>query len=332
MTGVNWDQARSGPIAKPVFNYIDGSVPSSLYRNGRVSLHRAPDGNDSALEGYVPDAQELHVQDARALKGDVAPDLARNGFQCVEQPLAYAGLDFLEHEAVVRRYYPECEALMRSVTGAAHVLAFDHNVRWAEGQRDQTQISGGQQVQGPIRVVHGDYTLTSGPQRLRDLALPPRINDTMRPFIPDGESLLPTDLVDRALGEGGRFALINVWRNIAAEPVARDPLGFCDAQTIEPEDLVVFELHYADRVGENYFAHHAPRHRWYYYSALRRDEAVLIKQWDSAGAFAASKGERSDAGTLVCTMNFHSAFEDPATPEDAPDRCSIEVRCAVIYD
>ncbi|MEO0974400.1 MAG: CmcJ/NvfI family oxidoreductase [Pseudomonadota bacterium] len=331
MTSVNWDQERSAPLSKPVFNYIDAAVPSSLYRNGRVSLHRAPDGNDSALEGYLPDAREIDVCDARQLPRDEAPRLARNGFECFDHPLEDANLDFLDHAAVVRRYYPACEALMRTATGASHVFAFDHNVRWAQGQRDNTRIAGGQQVQGPIRVVHGDYTLTSGPQRLRDLARPPRINDTLRPFYEEGTSIVARELVDAALADGGRFALINVWRNIADEPVARDPLGFCDAQTIEPDDLVVFELHYADRIGENYFAHHAPRHRWFYYDALRREEAVLIKQWDSSGAFAASGGARSDAGADLCTMNFHSAFEDPSTPAQAPERCSIEVRCALVY-
>ncbi len=332
MTQVSWDKERSTPISRPVFNYIDGAVPHSLYRNGRVSLHRAPDGNDSALEGYIPDAQERDVRDARQLAASGQPTLHRNGFERFDDALESPELDFLDHEAVIRAYYPACEELMGTATGAAHVYAFDHNVRWAEGQRGNTKIAGGQQVQGPIRVVHGDYTLTSGPQRLRELARPPRINDTMGSFLADGASLIPSELVERALAPGGRFALINVWRNIAGEPVARDPLGFCDAQTIEPEDLVVFELHYADRIGENYFAHHAPRHEWFYYSGLRRDEAVLIKQWDSAGAFAASSGMRSDAGADVCTMNFHSAFEDPDTPPDAPERCSIEVRCALIYE
>ena len=41
-----------------------------------------------------------------------------------------------------------------------------------------------------------------------------------------------------------RIAIINVWRNIAHEPVAIHPLALCDAQTVRPEDLVVFELHY----------------------------------------------------------------------------------------
>jgi hypothetical protein len=33
-----------------------------------------------------------------------------------------------------------------------------------------------------------------------------------------------------------------------------------------------------------------------------------------------------------CMFSLHSVFEDPASPPDAPDRWSIEVRCMVIYD
>ena len=44
----------------------------------------------------------------------------------------------------------------------------------------------------------------------------------------------------------------------------------------------MFEIHYADRVGQNYFAAHHPDHAWNYFPALTRDEALLIKQWDSA--------------------------------------------------
>ena len=140
-------------------------------------------------------------------------------------------------------------------------------------------------------------------------------------------------MVDRTLEEGGRFAIINVWRNIADEPVATHPLALCDAQSVQPEDLVVFEIHYEDRVGENYFAKHAQRHRWYYYPEVTRDEVLLIKQWDSAGTLARSEGKLADGegGGGPCTFSFHSAFRDPTTPPDAPDRWSIEVRCAVLY-
>ncbi len=68
-------------------------------------------------------------------------------------------------------------------------------------------------------------------------------------------------------------------------------------------------------------------------AASARPEALLIKQWDSAGGLARSEGARADAESVdgPCTFSFHSAFEDPATPPDAPDRWSIEVRCAVLF-
>ena len=91
------------------------------------------------------------------------------------------------------------------------------------------------------------------------------------------------------------------------------PLALCDALSVEPEDLVVFEIHYADRIGENYFAKHASGHNWYFYPELTRDEALLIKQWDSQGEFARSNGGDGDGngGGGPCTFSFHSAFDDP---------------------
>ncbi len=313
------------------FNYLADSIPHSLYRNGNVSLTRNPDGTDAGMQGYEEDARQMEVRDART-DDDGAKRLHVNGFELHQQPLENADIDFLSHQDVVSRHYPECVELLKELTGARYAFAFDHNVRWAEAEERKQQTGQGQQVQRPIRLVHGDYTLTSAPQRLRDLTAPPRINDTLRPFLKEGESLIPEKLVDEALSDSGRFAMINLWRNIHHEPVQRDPLGFCDAQTIRAEDLVVFELHYTDRIGENYFAHGAERHRWYFFPDMRDDEVVLIKQWDSAGAFASSRGLEMDAGSSKpCSLNFHSAFEDPLTPDGAPDRRSIEVRCIAIF-
>ena len=314
------------------FNYLADSIPHSLYRNGNVSLTRRPDGTDAGMEGYIEDARQMQVADARLDPGG-ARGLNVNGFELFRNPLKHNDIDFLSHEDVVSRHYPECINTLKEITGARYAFAFDHNIRWAAAEEKKQQTGKGQQVQRPIRLVHGDYTLTSAPQRLRDLAAPPRINDTMRPFLAEGESVIPPELVDEALSDSGRFAIINLWRNIHKEsPVLRDPVGYCDAQTIATEDLVVFELHYTDRIGENYFAHAAERHQWYFFSEMTHEEVVLIKQWDSAGAFAASKGSEQDADSeKPCSLNFHSAFEDPHTKEDAPDRRSIEVRCIAIY-
>ncbi len=322
------------PGTKGRFNYLDRSAAPSLYRNGRVLTRRDPDGSDAGTEGVVLEERAMQVRDARLLEGTTnRRTVAANGFELLSRPLQRADLDFFDHLEVVQDYYGECAEIVREATGAPHVFAFDHNVRSAAGKRSKRRISGGQQVQSPAHLVHGDYTLTSAPERLQRLAKPPSGNDTLASILDPGQSLVEPALLNRALGDRGRFAIINVWRNIAQEPVATHPIALCDAQSVHPEDLVVFEIHYQDRVGENYFAAHSSRHRWFYYPAMARDEALLIKQWDSAGPLARSRGHRADDSDAQapCTFSFHSAFEDPSTPPDAPERWSIEVRCVVVY-
>lgn len=315
------------------FTYLTSGVENSLYRNGKVLTRRDAGGNDAPWQGADMETRSLAVADARHMAGSERCRLSANGFELLARPMAKPDIDFLDHDQVVRAYYPDCAEIIREETGARVVAAFDHNIRSVQGNKTKQRAQGGQQVQPPLHMVHGDYTLTSAPQRLRDLGQPPTSNDTYRHLLSDGETLLEAHDVERAL-EGGRFAIVNLWRNIAAEPVATNPLAFCDAAHVHPDDLVVFEIHYAERVGENYYAKYSDEHRWYFFSALTRDEAVLIQQWDSAGELARSKGTKADiAGPdSPCTFSFHSAFEDPAAAPDAPDRWSIEVRCAVLYD
>lgn len=315
-------------------NYLAPCVPSSLYRTGKVLTRRNPDGSDAGTVGLVLDERQMTIHNARLLHGQARRRVETNGFELLPRPLQRPELNFFDHQEVLQDYYRECEQIVREVTGAPAVAAFDHNVRSAAGKQSQRRIQGGQEVQGPAHVAHGDYTLRSAPERLQQLAKPPARNDTLRSMINPGESLLDPEKVDRALDEGGRFAIINVWRNIAEEPVATHPLALCDAQSVYPEDLGVFEIHYQDRVGENYFSKHAPRHQWYYYPAMTRDEALLIKQWDSAGPLARSQGRQPDSAdaNAPCTFSFHSAFQDPSTPPDAPQRWSIEVRCVVMFE
>lgn len=324
---------QAGANTQGTLNYLSASATSSLYRNGKVMIRRDSNGSDSAAKGVDIDGHILPIADARSLEGTQARSLSANGFELIDCPLAKNTIDFFDQTQVIGRYYDHCVHAVEAATGAK-AYAFDHNVRSATGKNSKQKIKGGQEVQGPAHVVHGDYTLTSAPQRLRDLANPPALNDTYRPLLAEGHSLIDDALVNRVFAESGRFAIINLWRNIAPEPVATHPMAFCDGQTVVPDDLVVFEIHYADRVGENYFAKHAADHGWYYYPQVTPDEAILIKQWDSAGTMAATDGAASDASepTAPCSFSFHSAFEDPNTPDDAPDRWSIEVRCLVVYD
>lgn len=307
-------------------------MESSLHRNGAVLTKRDADGSDYETVGLTLEKVASPIINGRMMTGQNALTYAANGFELLDAPLRGSELDFFDHKDIVTRYYEQCAQLVTRHTGA-HAFAFDHNVRSASGKHTNKQVAGGQPVQAPIHVVHGDYTLASAPQRVRDLSRQPTVNDTLRETLRDGEPLLSKTMAEAALS-GGRFAIVNVWRNIAPQPVAVRPLALCDGRSVAIEDLVVFEIHYEDRVGENYFAKHTKAHRWYYFPQMTRAEALLIKQWDSHGVLAQSNGTKGDGSvtTAPCTFSFHSAFKDPESPSEAPDRWSIEVRCMVIYD
>ncbi len=310
-------------------NFLTLETPSSLYRNDQVKMVRDERGNFVKSSGVETEELELLIHDARQLSPDKAMALHRNGFEL--RVAAVNNYDFMDHDEVVARYYHDCEEIVGEATGG-NVWAFDHNIRSASGSAEKRQVKGGQDVQGPAHIVHGDYTLRSGPERLRQLTRPPGVNDTLRSFIPAGKGLIPSEIAEKALGEDGRFAIINVWRNITSAPVLTHPLALCDGQDVEPEDLVVFEIHMPDRIGENYWSKYNAKHEFYCYPEMTKIEALLIKQWDSAGMLARTNGKEADRiSDGPCTFSFHSAFVDHNAPQDAPDRWSIEVRCMVLY-
>src|SRR5215470_16293877 len=123
-------------------NYLDSSVPSSLYRNGKLLLRRNANGSDSELEGVVFEERQVTVHNARLLEGDQRRTVEKNGFELFYRPLILSDLDFLDHQDVIQYYYRECEQLVQEVTGAATVVAFDHNVRSADGKQGKQRIRG----------------------------------------------------------------------------------------------------------------------------------------------------------------------------------------------
>ncbi len=200
-----------------------------------------------------------------------------------------AAVDFYDDDQVRRAYYPEVERLVKQVAGAARVMAFDHNVRCGAMAK-----RGEKGVREPVKYAHNDYTIKSGPQRVRDL-LPAEAGELLK----------------------RRFAVINVWRPIRG-PVEEMPLAVCDAGSIAPSDLVPTDLRYPDRTGEVYSLAYNPAHRWLYVPAMRPEEALLLKCYDSAEDGRAR-------------FSAHGAFEDPTSPLNAAPRESIEVRTLVFF-
>lgn len=196
--------------------------------------------------------------------------------------------DFYDPAEVEAVYNPEIELLLREATGARSILIFDHTVR---GDADSNR--NGTRIHEPVHRVHNDYTPDSGLRRVHDL--------------------LPRKTADRLLRS--RVLEINVWRPIRG-PLRTMPLAVCDAASLRPEDFVACDLLYPDRKGEIYYVAHRDGHRWYYYPDMQRDEALLLKCFDSDPA----RGNGA-----------HAAFEHPHTPAGAPPRESIETRAFAFF-
>jgi hypothetical protein len=228
------------------------------------------------------------IRDVRPVAPAVSLD--HEGFQLVTAP---SGVDdFYDRKAVETRYYAEAASLLEELTGASRVVVFDHTTRRRiPGANDRTRGIPRQ----PVPRVHNDYTAKSGPQRVRDL-LREEAGDLLR----------------------RRFSIVNVWRPIRG-PIQDAPLAVADAQSVDGGDLVATDLVYPDRTGEIYYVKFNPSHRWFYAPAMRRDEVLLIKCFDSA-----------DDGRARFVP--HAAFADPTTSSEALPRESIELRTLVFYD
>ena len=86
-----------------------------------------------------------------------------------------------------------------------------------------------------------------------------------------------------------------------------------------PQDLLVSERRYPDRVGQTYRLQYNPAHQWYYFPEMRRDEALVFKVFDS----------KQDGRARFVP---HTSFENPLAPADALPRRSIEIRTIAFFD
>jgi hypothetical protein len=253
-------------------------------------LHSAAYTGGAPREFFNTEEHGVTIADMRPFADVLSLD--REGFELHHHETAVG--DLYDDDAIHDVYYPEAEALLRSLTGASRVVIFDATRRSDSGEGAWNRDG----PRGPARRVHVDYTAKSGPQRVKDLF---------------GE-----DEAARLSGSGARIVQINVWRPIRG-PVARSPLALADASSVRPEHLIATDQVFPDRTGEIYHLVHDPAQRWYYAPAMTPDEVLLIKGWDSL-----------EDGRARFTP--HGAFDLPTTPKDAPPRESIEIRALAVID
>ena len=272
---------RSAEISRP---YVEASLTYLADASVKPQTYNPPPGTGVPRRLGNYGQFRARIYDARPVADSLSLD--REGFAFTRHDTAVA--DFYDEKQLREIYYPEVERLVAAATGAEKVIVFDHTIRTAERAVERG-------LRAPVQMVHNDYTDKSGPQRVRDL--------------------LPATEAEARLKH--RFVEINVWRPIKG-PVQAWPLALAEAQSVAPADVIPCDLIYADRTGEILYGIYSPNHRWNYFPRMEREEAVLIKCFDSARDGRAR-------------FSLHTAFEDPTTLPTAPPRESIEVRTLAFF-
>jgi hypothetical protein len=242
---------------------------------------------DRARSAWAVDERQIRIESIRNDPGKFS--LEKNGFMLITRPTAVK--NFLDPEEVKRVYYPEIQALVKEITGAADVLTFGEMVR-----SDSKKMNDGGQ---PAFGAHVDYK-----------------DRTVREF---AGTVLGEKEAERWLARG-RYMNMNLWRPITT--VERTPLAVCDASTVTPDSLEDSEVR--GGLGDpnrpplyGYNLSYSPEHRWYYVPRMQPDEILAFKIFDT------------DDKRVMWTG--HTAFTDPSSPPDAKPRQSIEIRTISLF-
>ena len=231
---------------------------------------------------YVPLAPvAVEITDARGLDCD----LDREGFTLVEHESAVADLTDLKQVAEVHR--GEIADLLKRVTGCDEVVMTPFGIlRFSErlGENEAHDNS------HPARFVHVDMAKAAADARERTA--------------PAGRTI-------------ARSAQYNVWRALSGAP--QDvPLGLCAFPSIKDGDLIDCDAIFDPLDGSaewgfpNYLLACNPNHRWFYYSNMTPDEAIVFKTSESDPARA--------------QLMPHGAFDNPLAGPESPPRVSLEMR------
>eukprot|EP00747_Dinoflagellata_sp_TGD_P195488 gnl/TRDRNA2_/TRDRNA2_64244_c0_seq1.p1 gnl/TRDRNA2_/TRDRNA2_64244_c0~~gnl/TRDRNA2_/TRDRNA2_64244_c0_seq1.p1 ORF type:complete len:419 (-),score=70.54 gnl/TRDRNA2_/TRDRNA2_64244_c0_seq1:51-1217(-) len=292
---VDWEGTQSA-----VLHYQE--PPPKGKRTGRY-IDR-PDGGELEDE-YVACVADMH--NGRKLSPPAT--LITHGFALIDSPTALDEATFRDDDAVVRTYYEEMRDLVKKASGASRVHIFDHTIR--ESSNTNLNAKAGESA-APVPRVHCDYTHDGAPRRLAQLGRE-GIYSHIR-----GRVMYPSEVAELA---SKRFAFINIWRSIDdSGPVMQMPLAVCDEASVPEEDRFLYELHFPDRVGENYSLKFSEKHKWYMYPKMTKDECLVFKVYD--------KNESGKEPRFV----FHTAYADPRGGFAAPPRKSIEVRAIAFFD
>lgn len=285
------------------------------------ALIRYVDEGDFLTRRYVSQGKEMNVgtySDHEVLVRDGMPirdhfTLDVHGFMIATQPTAVQ--DFHDKSQVDALYESEVERYVKEVTGADRVICRGWMIRTSAdlSQRARQKVEGYQHsggIQPPAGEAHVDVNTVTA-QRMA--------SGTYAQVFPHGAGYK-------------RYLVGSYWR--AFSPPPQDvPLALCDGRTSHGGEeksntlFVVDEFPSEEEAqqpvpGEDQMmaatipSYH-PTHRWWYFSNMTRDDALIFKFNDS-----------DRTRTWRCP---HTAFRDTSFP-DANIRESIEARWVAFWE
>lgn len=277
----------------------------------------SPNDLDLILGTKDQDTRRLPVHDVRGHEADF--NFKENGFVYLNRPspLEASRGDYLNDDLIASRYYADVEDLLHEhLPGITAIHHLGHIIRSAPKRTDfseqadiPTDPAWNKPDRGaaPAPRVHVDFT---------------RLGVYLVLVQAFGE-----EVADAITKGGGRFMAFSIWRPI--KTVRRDPLGICDARSVNVGELVPLKRLYPDgKTGENVVVRAVVgegmtcRHRWYWMSGQTPDEALMIKIFDS-------EDEHWESGGMV-GVGPHCSFHLDGTDEEDV-RQSIEVRVVVRF-
>ncbi len=249
------------------------------------------------------------VRDARPRQADIT--LETHGFRLVQHRSAVT--DFLDRDEVNAVYPSEVASAIRVLAGADRVATMGWMVRTAGDLSRFVREEVGYRHQGGVQPPAAEAHVDSSPDRVDRMA----------------QSLYE----QRFAGEPPyrRYLYTSFWR--AFSPPPQDyPLALCDGTSVADEEGVPNTMFVVDRIPEREamlrpiadedkaiaaaIFHYSPHHRWWYFSNMTRDEALLFVFHDSR--------------RIRPWRVPHTAFLD-YTRADAHPRESIEFRSVAYF-
>jgi hypothetical protein len=249
------------------------------------------------------------VHDARPRQAEFTR--ASHGFELHTHRSAVR--DFRDKEEVAALYPDEVAAAVKEFTGAERVATMSWMVRTSGALPATRPKDSGYQHSGGVQPPAGEAHCDASPDRVDTFAR--KLYAQRFPGAPPYS----------------RFLYTSFWR--AFSPPPQDyPLALCDGHSVEDEEGVPNTLFIVDRIPMRdemlkpvpdedqrvaaAIFHHNPAHRWWYFSNMTRDEALLIVFHDS---------RRVRPWRVP-----HTAFRDTSRP-DANPRESLEFRSVAYF-